>query len=85
MSCGTLTLSDDSGAGDSSSQRKSPSVQVKRSSSFFARFCCKILNRSAAVTRPRSRSTSPKGTPRAAARERQAVKSFSLSLPSSTM
>ena len=85
MSCGTFTLSDDSELGGSSSQRNSPSFQVKRSSSFFARFCCRMRKRSTAVTSPCSSSTSPRGTPRAADFDSEAVNSSSDSLPSSTM
>jgi hypothetical protein len=85
MSCGTFILSEDSEAGASSSQRNSPSLQVKRSSSFLARFCCSSRKRSAGVTSPCSIRISPKGTPRAAERERQAVKSSSPIFPSATM
>ncbi len=73
MSCGTFTLSDDAEAGASSSQRNSPSFQVNRSSSFLARFCCRMRKRSTAVTSPFSSRISPNWTPRAAERDRQEV------------
>ncbi len=71
MSCGTLTLSDEAPCADSSKRRSSPSFQAKRSSSFLARFCCRMRNSSTGVTSSLSSSTSPIGTPRAADFERR--------------